>query len=495
MRRARLAIVHNPAHHDVCWLSYALYGDPSFALELRLEHTSSEDLGDADDGIEVHDRDAGREREVEPASAGDADDGIEVHDRDAGREREVEPASAGDADELRRFAEHARDVAGVEVRGEAPAHASGSLSSSTMVPPAAGGGLPPLLASLPGSALARVACGWTGKPIRATTGVPCADPACDQLIGSEGQLQQRRLWMDMAIHGAAPLAGSTSQAPVCRAHMSEPLRAWIEKTQGAQATLQRGDATCAWTGRAADRAEMLTGVFKKTPHGWASPEAIQRYTCAATGDLIPPELIRADRGFIVRRGRIHSEAGWWKTLRVGERRSVSRAAAEAALSAAWRGMESRLRSLGPIVLGDRTHERARLSGLLRDTDFERAWMLRLEGGVMRADVSIGVIERSVIHVDHFDRFEADRQPAGLDDLTRAARTIEPLDGAETTLAILASPTGWDDAAVDHVRRLEPGRVVLVLRSAGDGTAPLIFNRASPLADALKYALAGAPRLV
>src|SRR5690606_3452072 len=137
-----------------------------------------------------------------------------------------------------------------------------------------------------------------------------------------------------------------------------------------------------------------------------------------------------------------------------------------------RGMESRLRSLGPIVLGDRTYERARLSEMLRDSDFEHAWLLSLEGGMMRPDVAIGVIERSVVHIDHYDRFEADRQPAGLDDMTRAARTIDPLDGAETTIAILASPTGWNDAAVDHVRRLDPGRIVLVLRTAGDGTAPL-----------------------
>jgi hypothetical protein len=431
MRQARLAVLDNPSHHDVCWLSYVLYGDPRYQLPVPGAVAAK----------------AANERAAESR----------VGARDARLDGARRDQRAG--------------------TGSAPYVSPTGVASALQVP--------------------TLLCAWTGKPLLASSAARCAHPGCDKMLGLDAQIEQRRLALDRAVHAgatsaAAPLGG---RAVYCRDHLPSELAEWASKAQKVEAKAQAGAIVCAWTGRAATRSELLTGAFKAAAGGMASPEALKRYVCAETGEMIAPALIRENRGYIELGDRLFSEEGYWRKLGLEKRRAVAAGDARASEERARRAMAERLRKLVQVEIDGKNYLAGSLSEPLRETDAEVAWMLKLDPGWIGRSKRLGVAQRVVAHAEHFERFGRDRQPATLEELERTIRLLEPIQRSDETLFLLSSPTGWANDARDFARALEPGATTVILRHAGEFGEPLVFNRKSATAEALKIDLAGGAGLI
>jgi hypothetical protein len=459
MRQARLAVLKNPAHQDVCWLSYVLYGDPRFRIA---------DSNGLEDSAEMGRKALQWEKTPVPeATAAEASAAGEKSSLAAAGEPRTRGGGGAEFAHSATFRSSAAHLGHLAHSG----HHQGAPAPKPEPPPL---------------------CAWTGKPLFSmTSAVQCAHPGCGKLLGVEAQMEQRRLRLDQSIHAGRPAGiGFATRACFCPEHLPEDLRAWIERTQKAATLVQSGEAVCAWTDRAATRSEAIANAFKKTSWGWASPEAIRDFTCPATGEMIPPELIKRDLGFIHWRGKNYSEEGYWKALGCSDRKPIDEKRARAAELRSRQGMVERLRALTEAYIANKKYA-FQWGETMRDLPSEGAWSFTLGGGWLSGSRRVGLIQRAVFHADHFERFGRDRQPATLADLERAFQYLEPLPKHPETLFILSSPTGWSDEARDHARDLEPSRgATLILRNSANRGEPLAFNRHSEIADALKLDLAG-----
>jgi len=397
VRRAREAVLRNPTHHDPCWLSYVLYGDPSFRIS---------------------------------------------------------------------------DLKRMPAQGEARVIAVASPAQPALRP-------------------GHVLCAWSGRETPSSSAVRCASSGCAALIGLDAQLQQRRGWLDLAIHGDPSSAAEAATRRVyCPEHVPPSLRGILQRAATANALVQAGRGICAWTGREATRAELLQDVFTQTPYGLMSPEARTKYTCAATGAIITPEQARENRGFITHMGKTLTEAPYWLGLNVGQNPTVSNEQALQAETMARAATWQRLNALESLETSEANYTALRLKGVEYRGDENAAALLQGSGRLLRSGLSVGIVHWPVRHNEHYARFGHDRQPATLADMERAGRELEQVSGAKVTLALLASPTGWSDEARQQARALEPGSVVVILKNTGPRQEPLAFNKGAALAEALKVELAG-----
>lgn len=334
-------------------------------------------------------------------------------------------------------------------------------------------------------------CGWTGRRVARSGATPCSEYGCSELLSTDAVIEQRRAWIDLALHDPQSGAYQLRRNAYCRRHAPAMLIAWMERSGRATSVVAAGQAACAWTGAVASRADILSGAFLETPHGLMGPDARKRYTCADTGTIIPPDDARAGRGFIVWLGKPLTEAAYWRRLKADGRPALTLAEAHDIDKVARQAMRRRLAELTELeIAGDGTYRGLTLQPPLRDTDDEWAAMLEGRAGLLSAGLRLAIIHRIVLHEQHYERFGCDRAPAGIDDLERHGRTLAPVRGARHTLAVLASPTGWTEEARQQARQLDPGTVALILRNTGTRGEALAFNNSFAPADALKLDLAG-----
>jgi hypothetical protein len=296
----------------------------------------------------------------------------------------------------------------------------------------------------------------------------------------------------MALHGGSLSVGSSAMTGEvwCRDHVPDDLRQWMEKGSSATQLTTANKASCAWTGHAASRSDLLDGTFRETEFGLMSPGAQQRFICAATGEIIPPDQARKGRGWIRHQGKTLTEVPYWERLGIAKLSKVSRAEADHAEEHSRLNLKNRLDALSDLELGGRSYSGVELHA---DEPADTVWTatLRSPGGLLRGGLALGVRQYRVWHDDHMKAFDGDRQPAGVADLEKIGQQVQPVPDTSETLVLLSSPTGWTSDAREQVRQLAPANgLTLVLKSVSRGLEPLAFHPDARAVDVLKLELSG-----
>jgi len=338
-----------------------------------------------------------------------------------------------------------------------------------------------------------VRCGWSGKMIPPGTAMRCCEPGCLELLGSDAQLDQRRMALDMILHNGGKIAevGRPAAQVFCRQHLPDAQKAWLEKSQKALRASADQSARCAWTGRTASRSELLSGQFEQTPEGYCSPEARKRFTCSVTGKLISAVQARDDMGFMRRDGKVFSEDGWWKTLGCSASPRMTIEQAKRWEAQAREGLKKRLTALTSVDVDGVRYAVQAVRGPLRDDPDRYELAITLKGGrLIKSEVNVGIVRMLVTHGAAMERLGADRQPATVQDRDGVKLSAGPMPHCAATLVLAASPTGWTPDAEDQSRAAKVDGAIIVLQHLGNPAIPLLGPKGQPWFEALKLTLAG-----